>query len=309
MAERRRRPRAADLFVDVTGDPQAPAVVFVHGGGPSGRMWRLHLDALGDRFHCLAPDLPGFGRSNHLPAVSLAESAALVAELIETQVPTRRASVVGLSYGGSVALALLGTRAALLDRVVVDGAGVLRSRADPLVLAAVTIVSPVINTWITPVVLGRLGLRPLGEELRTASPRAFRRAFAEGWVAPLADALLEAACPTLLVGGEKERTVRASDAALATLLPHAAARFMPGLGHAWFASAPEVHIRTVAAWLSDQELPAELEVEPDSPQDVARVLARLSSAAASPARSAASAPRSRGRPRTGGSAAPPPSAP
>ncbi len=37
-------------------------------------------------FHCLAPDLPGFGQSNHLPPASLREIADLVAALIETRV-------------------------------------------------------------------------------------------------------------------------------------------------------------------------------------------------------------------------------
>ncbi|MCV2393261.1 alpha/beta hydrolase [Actinotalea sp. M2MS4P-6] len=276
MPERGDRPRVGDLFVDVAGDPGQPAIVFVHGGGPSGRMWRAHLDALGDRYHCLAPDLPGFGRSNHLAPVSLDQAAGLVAELIETRVPGGRASVVGLSYGGSVVLSLMGGRADVLDRVVVDGAGVLTWWGDRLVIAGVAAVSPIIRTRAVHAVLGRVGMSGLADELRTASPAAFRRAFAEGWVAPLSRALLAAPCPTLLVGGENEQTVRASNAALAALLPSAEARFAPAHGHGWFAWELDLHIRMVEAWVAGGELPSELGVEPPSQAAVERVLARLS---------------------------------
>jgi pimeloyl-ACP methyl ester carboxylesterase len=277
MPERGERPRVDDLFVDVAGEPGWPAAVFVHGGGPSGRMWRAHLDALGDRFHCLAPDLPGFGRSNHLPAVSLVEAAALVAELIETRVPGRRATVVGLSYGGAVTLALMGGHPGVLDRVVVDGAGVRTWGGDRVVIAGVAAVSPFLRTRGVRAVLGRLDLSGLAEELRSTSPAAFRRAFAEGWVAPLSHRLLAATCPTLLVGGEREQTVRASNAALAELLPRAEARFAPSHGHAWFARDLDLHISMVEAWLTGAELPHGLVGEPSSQAAVERVLARLGS--------------------------------
>lgn len=269
------RPRAADLSVDETGEPGAPAVVFVHGGGPSGRMWRAHLEALRGGFHCLAPDLPGFGRSNHLPAVSLVAAVDLVAQLVQTRVPCGRANVVGLSYGGSVTLALLARRPEVVTRAIVDGAGVLRWWGDRLVVGGAAAVSPILGTWPVRAVLGRLGMSGLAGELRSAAPRAVRRAFAEGWVAPISPALLEARCPTLLVGGEKEATVRASNAGLAALLPHAEARFAPGRGHAWFAWQTELHIRMVEAWLRGEELPAELAVEPASPAAADRVRALL----------------------------------
>jgi pimeloyl-ACP methyl ester carboxylesterase len=101
--DRRERPTVNDLFVHESGTPGSPAVVFVHGGGPSAAMWRDHMDRLAGQFHCLAPDLPGFGRSNRLAPISLEQTADLIAELIAARVPARRAHVVGLSYGGSVA--------------------------------------------------------------------------------------------------------------------------------------------------------------------------------------------------------------
>ncbi len=272
--DRQMTPRLRDVYVHESGGPGSPAVVFIHGGGPSAAMWRDHMARLAGEFHCLAPDLPGFGRSNRLAPISLEQTADLVAELIAARVPARRAHVVGLSYGGSVVLALLDRHSDVVDHAVIDGACVLPQRIDPLILAAITVVSPVVNTRLAAAFLGLIGLRELGVALRSASPAAFRRSWLEGYTAPISRAELEAICPTLLVAGEREHA-RESNAALAALMPHATARFVPGLGHAWFIWRRELHIGMVGAWLSDAPLPAGLEVEPPSPSAVARVIRLL----------------------------------
>jgi pimeloyl-ACP methyl ester carboxylesterase len=102
------------MFVHESGTPGSPAVVFLHGAGASGRMWREHLAKLSG-FHCLAPDLPGFGRSNQLPSLSRTVTADLVAELIAARVPARRAHVVGLSWGGGLVHTLLDRHPRLVD--------------------------------------------------------------------------------------------------------------------------------------------------------------------------------------------------
>jgi pimeloyl-ACP methyl ester carboxylesterase len=268
-------PRRLDgVYVHATGDPGLPAIVFIHGGGPSGPMWHAHMEALAGRFHCLAPDLPGFGRSNQLAPISLLATADLIAELVDTRLAAHRAHVVGLSYGGSVVLALLARHPEVLDRVVIDGASVLRERMDPLVVALAILASPFVGTEIATAALGMIGMRSLGMALRSATPGAFRRAWREGYTAPVWAATLRAPCPTLLVAGEREGA-RASNAALATLLPHATARFVPHLGHAWFLWRSELHIRMVEAWLSGEALPDGLLPEPPSPAAVERVRRRI----------------------------------
>jgi hypothetical protein len=55
-------------------------------------------------------------------------------------------------------------------------------------------------------------------------------------------------------------------------MPHAEAWYTPGLGHCWQRAAPDLHIRTVEAWVSGLELPPELRREPaPSPEAVERV--------------------------------------
>jgi pimeloyl-ACP methyl ester carboxylesterase len=52
-----------DVFYREAGDPQAPAVVLLHGFPTSSHMFRNLIPALADRYHVIAPDYIGFGQS------------------------------------------------------------------------------------------------------------------------------------------------------------------------------------------------------------------------------------------------------
>jgi pimeloyl-ACP methyl ester carboxylesterase len=257
-----------ELYVHESGTPGSPAVVLLHADGATGGMWDQHMRRLAG-YHCLAPDLPGHGRSNHLPWTSLDDTAQQVAGLIQGRIPARRAHLVGLSLGGAVGHTLLAQRPELLDRVVIDGCGVLPARSVGLWKLGIAVVAPFIHRKLVIGLLYRaLGGDPTGRDrfatdLRAVSPTAFRRAFADANDNHrFSRAELSASCATLLVAGERDPgAVRASNAALAALMPNAVARFVPGCGHGWLAGAAELHVRMVEAWISGQEPPTELATE------------------------------------------------
>jgi pimeloyl-ACP methyl ester carboxylesterase len=86
-----------------TGRP----VVFVHGNSSSARVWHpLLAGAFGNRFRCLAFDLPGHGRS--APAArpdvySLPGYATVLAGFL-AEVDAKDAVIVGWSLGGNIAI-------------------------------------------------------------------------------------------------------------------------------------------------------------------------------------------------------------
>jgi pimeloyl-ACP methyl ester carboxylesterase len=49
------------VFYREAGDAQAPTVLLLHGFPTSSHMYRELIPALADRYHVVAPDLPGFG--------------------------------------------------------------------------------------------------------------------------------------------------------------------------------------------------------------------------------------------------------
>ena len=52
-----------ELFFREEGDPSRPAIVLLHGFPASSFMFRELIAALADRYHVVAPDHLGFGRS------------------------------------------------------------------------------------------------------------------------------------------------------------------------------------------------------------------------------------------------------
>src|SRR5262245_27194663 len=80
------------VFYREAGDPKAPTVLLLHGFPTSSHMYRELIPALADRYHVLAPDLPGFGFSDAPDRSGFKYSFDHLAEVID-----RFTEVVGLS--------------------------------------------------------------------------------------------------------------------------------------------------------------------------------------------------------------------
>ncbi|HUQ77928.1 MAG TPA: alpha/beta fold hydrolase [Patescibacteria group bacterium] len=90
------------------GAPDAdrrPTIVFLHATRLTGGSWATQLAALGEEFHCLAPDLPGHGTAAS-DVFTVEGAARSVAALIERETDGGQAILVGLSLGGYVAMAV-----------------------------------------------------------------------------------------------------------------------------------------------------------------------------------------------------------
>jgi 3-oxoadipate enol-lactonase len=81
-------------------------VVLIHGHPFDRRMWAPQFEALSRDFRMLAPDLPGYGASPSWPKkIAMSELADAVLTLMDA-VEIERATIVGLSMGGLVAMEL-----------------------------------------------------------------------------------------------------------------------------------------------------------------------------------------------------------
>jgi pimeloyl-ACP methyl ester carboxylesterase len=97
-------------YLDSPGEqaaPDGPAVIFVHGNSSSARTWLPVLTSgFGQRFRCLALDLPGHGQSapaSNPADYSLPGYAAVLTGFART-LGVADAVVVGWSLGGQIAL-------------------------------------------------------------------------------------------------------------------------------------------------------------------------------------------------------------
>ena len=71
-----------NVFYRRAGQADAPALLLLHGFPTSGHMFRQLIPALSDRFHVIAPDLPGFGQSDMPPHDKFTYTFAKLAEVM-----------------------------------------------------------------------------------------------------------------------------------------------------------------------------------------------------------------------------------
>ncbi|MBV8826545.1 MAG: alpha/beta hydrolase [Hyphomicrobiales bacterium] len=80
------------IFYREAGNPNAPAVLLLHGFPTSSHMYRELIPALADLYHVVAPDLPGFGFSDAPERSSFQYSFDHLAHVVE-----RFTEIVGLN--------------------------------------------------------------------------------------------------------------------------------------------------------------------------------------------------------------------
>jgi len=100
------------------GDPDAPAVLCLHGITAHGlRFRRLAEERLADRFRVLAPDLRGHGRSEREPPWTFDTFVEDVLETLDAA-GVRSAAWVGHSFGGRLALEAAAAAPERVERIV-----------------------------------------------------------------------------------------------------------------------------------------------------------------------------------------------
>jgi pimeloyl-ACP methyl ester carboxylesterase len=73
-----------DVFYREAGPRNAPHILLLHGFPSSSHMYRNLIPALADRYHVIAPDLPGFGRSSAPSRETFQYTFANLASVIES---------------------------------------------------------------------------------------------------------------------------------------------------------------------------------------------------------------------------------
>lgn len=87
-------------------DTDSVPILFLHGLGGGARLFQGQLTHLAPRYHALAWDMPGYGRSVPLPLVTMDALAASLAAFIAA-LGLDRPVLVGHSFGGMLAQRLL----------------------------------------------------------------------------------------------------------------------------------------------------------------------------------------------------------
>ena len=106
---RRVRTAAIEVAIRERGTVGRPAVLFLHGNLSSSIFWEATIAEFAGEFHCIAPDLRGFGATDALPIrafTGIDDMAGDVFALSEA-LGLERFHIVGHSMGGGVAMKML----------------------------------------------------------------------------------------------------------------------------------------------------------------------------------------------------------
>jgi pimeloyl-ACP methyl ester carboxylesterase len=255
-----------------------PLLVLIHGITSNSATWDRVLPELANHYTVLAPDLLGHGRSDKLRGdYSVGAHANTIRDLMDV-LGYRRATFVGHSLGGGVAMQLAYQYPERVDRLVLVAPGgfgrevslLLRAASVPgsgrvLALAAAR---PLVQagTLLT-AALGRLGLRvntdleEVGRAYALLADPAARKAFVstlrsvvdhEGQRVDLREgAEVAGRFRSLIVWGERDRIVPARHGkAVHELVPHTYLSVFKGAGHFPHRDDPERFVQVVDEFLA-----------------------------------------------------------
>jgi pimeloyl-ACP methyl ester carboxylesterase len=263
-------------FLEAGADGGGPVVVLLHGLASSSQTWSTVLPQLGRHAHVIAPDLLGHGHSDKPRSgdYSLGAYAAGLRDLLVT-LELDRATVVGHSFGGGVAMQFAYQFPELAERLVLVASGglgkgvsfALRAATLPgtsMVLRALPAITP---PWLTRLAcrvvpaLDRPDLVGMATAVGSFTDRGAQGAFAQtvrgalNWSGQRLEGTerlyLLADVPVLLVGGSTDsvipvdHTVGAHD-----LLPGSRLEIFEGAGHFPHAEQPRRFADLLASFLT-----------------------------------------------------------
>jgi pimeloyl-ACP methyl ester carboxylesterase len=267
------------LYFEEYGQENPRTIVFLHGGGIAGWMWRYQVEYFKGQYHCLVPDLPGQGQSAGVGIFSIDGVADSLAEFIRSQAHEGKANVVGLSEGAVVVVALLSRHPEQIDHAVSSSA-ILRPLPGGGLYSEKTLrwtyrwfMAPFKNNdgYIR---LNMHSSAGVPDEFFADFKQTFQQTTEDGFARMMSGAisyrlpahLQEVTVPVLVVVGQREyKQMIDSGRDLLHALPNAHG-VMVSLGqgsslakeHNWAMTAPQLFNATVAAWIEDRSLPAEL---------------------------------------------------
>jgi pimeloyl-ACP methyl ester carboxylesterase len=244
--------RSGRLEIGYERAGKGPLLVFVHGAAEDSRVWQPQLSAFADEFTVVAWDEPGAGRSSGVPTdFGLPDYANCLATLIE-EVALGPANVVGLSWGGTLALELYRHHPDLVATLIlVDSyAGWKGSLSQEEVDARVEGVQRMLAAppeEFDPTLPGLFAAGPppefapllaaMAADVRPESLRSELLALAE---ADQRDLLPHIAVPTLLIWGEQDvRSPLSVAHQFEQAIPKTQLVVIPGAGHVSNLERPE----------------------------------------------------------------------
>ncbi|MEJ6395372.1 alpha/beta hydrolase [Gymnodinialimonas sp. 2305UL16-5] len=259
------------------GPKDAPMVLLLHGGGMDARSMAPLADRL-PHYRCFLPDLPGHQASRHVPFQGLpaAADAVVATARAKTDAPVH---LFGLSLGGFVTLHILARHPEFAASAIVSG-------IHPGTMPFKGLTGLMLRT-----IYPMMHLRRLREASARAAgiddvslmnnldggPLADAKTIRDVGLAALgfdlADLATTISTRTLVLAGDEEvSAVRRGLGKFGAALTQSQSASIPGGGHGWCLSDPDLAAEVIVAWISGTDLPAQLAPLGSNPPDAQAIV-------------------------------------
>lgn len=235
----------ATIFFARYGTLDGPAVILLHGGMGNGDHWANQVPALADRFHVITIDSRGQGRSTRAKAKPTYDVMAKDVLAVMDELKLAKASLVGWSDGGEVALKLAIHHPDRVAKLFVFGAnydakGVKKRGGTSKTFAAYS--------------------KKCREDYARLSPTPKQYAAASRWLLPIwrepmgftKDQLRSVKAPTVVADGEHDEIIElAQIKEMATLIPNARLEVFEDTSHFVLWQDPAALNKVLVDFLAD----------------------------------------------------------
>ncbi|MDA0241348.1 MAG: alpha/beta hydrolase [Proteobacteria bacterium] len=243
-----------------------PTVVLVHGFLLGSGFWRPLIEYLARTHDVIAPDLPGFAGSGHMPALPNMEDFSDAVLTLMDDLGVDRFSAIGHSMGGCIVQQMALDAGTRLDRLVVYastsgrtimaqvGPGARPPRERRAVLEKEGLEG--FRRWMGPHWLADGADHPFFDECLASGDGVSLDAVEAGGVMmqdwDVTDRLGDISVPTLVIGGDRDRTFPVEATAyVARHVQNGRLCILPGAAHSGHVEQPELFNKAVGDFLTE----------------------------------------------------------
>lgn len=118
-----RKINGVEIFYREAGDKNKPTVVLLHGYPTSSHMFRNLINDLSDDFHLIAPDYPGYGRSEQPPIAEFNYTFENMSNIVKTlldELGIAKFSLYLMDYGAPIGFRIASRNPDQIDTLIIQ---------------------------------------------------------------------------------------------------------------------------------------------------------------------------------------------
>ncbi len=240
------------------GDRGRPTVVLLHGMGVGHRMWQPQLAPLSERYHVIAPDLPGNAGSIASGPFTMTGAASATLDLLRER-GRETAHLCGLSDGAPVALQIYLLEPSRVASLILSGSPPPTGNRFLMMIPRLILAALPLDTLLNLLFKDIPGtykelVEAMKGDMRRAGKQGLSTMIREAGSIRFRESLRQINVPTLVLCGSKDGLgERKAAQELAASIPHAELQLIPEAGHIWNLERPELFTQTVMDFVQKVE--------------------------------------------------------